>query len=81
MSKIKLFKAIKNKKIKEWFYFLKHGHEFLLTEEVDIIWETRSSNQYKHLSEYMIQKLIKIRIRTMYKEKYPNAKSWSISNF
>ena len=81
MLKIKLLKAIKNNQIKKWFYFFKHGHEFLLTEEIDIVWETRSNKYYKHLSEYAIQKLIKIRIRIMYQEKYPNAKPWSLSNF
>ena len=76
MKRIKLFKVIQ-----EWFYFFKHGHEFLLKEEVDIICEVRLNKYYKSLSDNMIQKLIKVRIKRMYQEKYPNAKPWSLSNF
>jgi hypothetical protein len=81
MNKIKLIPALKNKKLKEWFYLFKHGHTFLLNEEVNIICNTRKNKMYKRLSEYNIQKLIKLQIKQMYKEKFPNTKKWSLNNF
>lgn len=63
-------------KIKTWFYELWHGHPFLLKEEVDIICETRSDEKYKWMNDYQIQRLVKIRVREMYKTKFPNVKRW-----
>ena len=58
-----------------WFYEWKHGHPFLLNEEVEIICETRA--RYKWMNDITIQELIKVRIKAMYKTKFPNAKRWS----
>ena len=58
-----------------WFYEWKHGHPFMLNEEVEIIWETRA--RYKWMNDITIQELIKVRIKAMYKTKFPNAKRWS----
>ncbi len=73
--------AIKNKQLKEWFYFFQNGHKFLLKEEADIICETRFDDKYKWMSDSQIQELIKLRIKAMYKKKYPNAKRWALKNF
>ena len=67
-------------RFKEWFYFFKNGHEILLKEESDIICETRFNERYKWLSDAEIQKLIKLKVRNMYKAKFPNAKRWSLNN-
>ena len=61
-------------KIKTWFYKLRHGHPFLLEEEVDIICETITEKKYLWMNDTQIQKLIKIRVREMYKKKFPNVK-------
>lgn len=76
-----LLTAIKNRRLKEWFYYLKNGHPFLLKEEADIICETRFDDDYKHLNDIQIQMLIQLKIQMMYDEKYPDAKRWSLSNF
>ena len=68
-------------KIEKWAYEFKHGHPFLLSEEVDIICDTRADEKYKWMDDYLIQKLIKVRVREMYKKKYPNAKRYSLSRF
>ena len=34
----------KVKQFKKWFYEFKHGHPFLLNEEVDIICQTRADD-------------------------------------
>lgn len=39
--------AVKNGNLKDWFYEFKNGHPFLLSEEVDIICETRFDEKYK----------------------------------
>lgn len=76
-----LLAAVKNRRLKEWFYYFQHGHEFLLKEEVDIICETRFDEKYKCMNEIQIQELIKLRVKAMYKNKYPNAKRWSLACF
>jgi hypothetical protein len=68
-------------KFKTWFYEWKNGHPFLLHEEVDIICDTRFDEKYKWMNDNDIKKLIEIRVREMYKEKYPNAKRWSLTQF
>jgi hypothetical protein len=54
-------------KIKNWLYEWWHGHPFLLDEEMAIIIKTREEERYKWMPEDMIQKLIRIRIKEMYK--------------
>ncbi len=76
-----LLAAVKNGRVKEWFYELKHGHPFLLNEEVEIICETRAEERYKWMNDIRIQELIKVRIKAMYRKKYPNAKRWSLAHF
>lgn len=41
------------------------------------ICETRFDEKYKWMNDTQIQELVKIRVRAMYKKKYPNAKRWS----
>ncbi len=55
-------------KLKTWLYELWYGHPFLLSEEVHIICETRDDPKFKHLNDYEIQKLVKIRIKEMYRK-------------
>jgi len=76
-----LLVAIKNRRLKEWFYYFKNGHEFLLNEEVDIICNTRYEEKYKWMNDGQIQKLIRVRVKEMYKKKFPNAKRWSLACF
>lgn len=64
---------------KKWFYEFKHGHPFLLNEEVDIICETRADEKYKWMNDRQIQKLVKIRIEEMYRKKFPHAVRWSLT--
>jgi hypothetical protein len=60
------------KTFKEKLYELWHGHPFLLDEEVDIICNTRFDEHYKWMNDSQIQKLIKIRVKEMYKKKFPS---------
>lgn len=76
-----MLSAFKNGRLKEWLYYLKNGHPFLLNDEVDIIYNSRFDNNYKWMTDIQIQKLVKIRVKEMYKNKYPDAKRWSLSNF
>lgn len=73
--------SFKNKQLKRWFYEFKHGHEFLLKEEVSIIYETRLNNKYKWVNENIIKQLIKIKVKEMYKKKFPDAKRWVLPIF
>jgi len=66
-------------RIKTWFYEWNHGHPFLLHEEVDIVCEARFDEKYKWMTDDQIKRLIETRVREMYKEKYPNAKRWSLN--
>ena len=66
-------------KLKKWFYEFSNGHPFLLNEEVEIIINTRAEEKYLWMNDRLIQKLIRIRIREMYKKKYPNSKKYSLS--
>lgn len=63
-------------KFTKWFYEFEKGHPLLLREEVDIIWNTRSEEKYLWMNDNQIKRLIKIRVREMYKKKYPDAKRW-----
>lgn len=76
-----LLAAVKNKRLKEWFYYFQHGHPFLLNEEVDIICKTREEPKFMHFNDREIQTLIAIRVRDMYENKYPDAKRWSLACF
>ena len=71
----------KKKKLKDWFYEFRHGHPFLLSEEADIICETRFDEKYKWMNDSQIQELVKIRVKAMYESKFPNAKRWSLPIF
>lgn len=66
------------KSIKNRLYEFRHGHPFLLKEEVDIILETRFDEKYKWMNDQQIQALVKIKVKAMYKNKFPNAKRWGI---
>lgn len=58
------------KKIKTWLYEFWYGHPRLLSEEVKIICNTRAEETYKWMSDRQMKKLIKIRIREMYKKNF-----------
>jgi len=74
--------AFKNGRLKEWFYLLKNGHPFLLSEEADIIIETRLNDKASAwMNDTQIQELVKLRVKAMYKKKFPNAKRWSLAHF
>lgn len=67
-------------RIKNWFYEFRHGHPFLLSEEVDIICKTRFDETYKWMNDNQIQRLIKARVKDMYEDRFPNAKKWSLKS-
>ena len=67
--------------MKNWFYEFRHEHPFLVSEEVDIICETRFDEKYQWMNDTQIQELVKIRVKAMYKNKFPNAKRWNFANF
>lgn len=67
-------------KLKKRLYVFKHGHPFLLDEEVDIICETRSNEKLFWMNDRQIQQLVKLKIKCMYRGKYPDAKKWQLSN-
>lgn len=74
--------TFKNRRLKDWFYYFQHGHPFLLKEESDIIIETRLNDKAsKWMNDSQIQELVKLRVKAMYKNKYPDAKRWSLSCF
>lgn len=80
--KMKLIEAIKNKKLNDWFYYFKNGHEKSIFDESDIIIQTRLYDyKLKYLTDKQIQKIIRLRIESMYEKKYPNAKKYSFNNF
>ena len=64
--------------VKNGLYEFHHGHPFLLEEEVDIICDTRFDEKYKWMNDTQIQELVKIRVKAMYRKKYPNAKRWRL---
>lgn len=77
-----LLYAVKNGQLKRWFYEFKHGHPFLLSEETDIIVETRLNDRAcKWMDDNEIQELVKLRVKAMYEKKFPNAKRWSLPIF
>jgi hypothetical protein len=76
-----LFVAVKNGQFKDWLYEFKHGHPFLVSEEADIICDTRFDETYKWMNDTQIQKLVKLRVKAMYEKKFPNAKRWSLPIF
>lgn len=73
--------AIKNKQFKKWLYEFKNGHPFLAKEESDIICEVRFDERFVMFNDAQIQRFIKARVKTMYKEKFPNARRWSLPVF
>ena len=77
-----LLYAVKNGQLKRWFYEFQHGHPFLLSEEADIIVETRLNDKASQwMSDKQIKELVKLRVKAMYKKKFPNAKRWSLPIF
>ena len=66
---------INNKKyiliLKNWLYDFTYKHPILLDEEVNIILQTREEERYKWMNDKQIQLLIKKRIKSMYKKKFP----------
>lgn len=77
-----LLYAVKNGQMKRWFYEFKNGHPFLLSEEADIIVETRLNDRLcKWLHDDEVQEFVKERVKEMYKRKYPNAKRWRLPHF
>lgn len=68
-------------KLKKIIYEFVHGHPFLLDEEVEIIVNTRLNDKScKWMNDSKIKDVVKIRIKTMYKDKFPNAKRCSFNN-
>jgi hypothetical protein len=77
-----LLYAVKNGQLKRWFYEFKNGHPFLLDEEATIIVATRLSDKSASwMNDEQIKELVKIRVKAMYKKKFPNAKRWSLPIF
>jgi hypothetical protein len=77
-----LLYAVKNGQLKRWFYEFQHGHPFLLKEEADIIIETRLNDKASQwMNDEQIKELVKLRVKAMYKKKFPNAKRWSLPIF
>jgi hypothetical protein len=76
-----LFKAIKNGTVDSWYYEFKNGHPFLLFEETDIILETREDDKYRWMNDHDIKEIIKLKVKSMYNRKFPNAKRWSLPIF
>ena len=74
-----LLYAVKNGQLKRWFYEFQHGHPFLLSEEANIIIETRLNDKASQwMNDEQIKELVKLRVKAMYKKKFPNAKRWSL---
>lgn len=73
-----LINAIKNKQFYDWFFEFKNGHKRNLKKECDIIVRFRSNKYFKSMSDDMIKRIIKKRIKSMYKEQFPNAKKWKL---
>lgn len=67
-------------KIKEWFYLFKHGHPVLIKEEADIICQVRFNKHLAWANDEDIKTLIRHKIKVMYKQKFPNAKRFRITN-
>ncbi|MDD4515666.1 hypothetical protein [Massilibacteroides sp.] len=67
-------------KFKKWFYYFKNGHEFLLKEEADIIIQVRFSLYLKWMNDKQIKDTVRKLVKQMYKDKFPNAKRWSLVN-
>lgn len=77
-----LLYAVKNGQLKRWFYEFKHGYPFLLDEEATIIVSTRLSDKSASwMNDEQIKELVKLRVKAMYKKKFPNAKRWSLPIF
>ena len=73
--------AIKNGQFKDWYYEFCNGHEQLLEEESNIICDTRFDDRHRWMDDNQIQHLIKLKVKAMYKKKFPNAKRYSLPIF
>lgn len=67
-----------NEKQKVWLWEFWHGHERLIAEEAKIICEMRSNPDLLSEHPISIQKLIRWKIRDMYKCRFPNARKVQI---
>ena len=63
-------------------YEFRHGHPHLLEEEVEIIVHTRLHDvANRWMTDRQIQKLVKVRVKEMYRKKFPDARPWSLRKF
>lgn len=60
-------------------YFFIHGHERLIKEEADIVCAVRFAPNLKWCSDNLIKELIRIQIKRMYGDRFPNAKRFQLS--
>ena len=67
-----------NERQKEWLWEFWHGHERLYKEEAEIIIKARTNPDLQMFSDDSIQRLIKHKIRAMYKRRFPNARKVQI---
>lgn len=67
-----------NERQKEWLWEFWHGHERLYKEEAEIIIKARTNPDFNMFSDDSIQRLIKHKIRAMYKRRFPNARKVQI---
>jgi hypothetical protein len=64
--------------MKNRFYEFWNGHPRDIKEEATIICAARFDINLKWMNDAMIMKLIKSRIKSMYKQKYPNARRFKL---
>ncbi len=70
------------KNYQKLFYEFNHGHPLLVSEEAEIIIQTRLNDKVSQwMNDSQIKELVKIRVKQMYKKKFPNAKRWSLPIF
>lgn len=82
IAAICLLAAVKNGRFKDWFYEFQNGHPQLISEEADIIVDTRlNCPHYSWMNDRQIQLVVALRVKAMYKRKFPNAKRWSLPIF
>jgi hypothetical protein len=66
-------------KLANRLYEFRHGHPFLLEEEVEIIVHARLHDvANRWMTDRQIQKLVKVRVKEMYRKKFPDARPWSL---
>lgn len=65
------------RKFKDWFYEFQHGHPECIESEFEIVKEVMDNELNFWMDTNTTVKLIQIKIKEMYKERFPNAKKWS----